>query len=124
MQRHHKSILVVDDDFDVRTGIQEVLEDEGHVVVPAANGAEAMDLLTSGLRPALILLDLMMPIMDGFEFCHSWARDSRISTIPLFIVSADRDTAGKAKTCGATGYLAKPIELDDLLSVAARYTCA
>jgi CheY-like chemotaxis protein len=114
-------ILVVDDDFDVRASIEEILQDAGYPVLAAANGIEALELLRQEPRPALILLDLMMPVMDGAEFCHAWAGDPELSRIPVFIISADATTRAQARDLGTSGYLAKPILLNELLDVAQRY---
>jgi CheY-like chemotaxis protein len=117
----HSPILVVDDDFDVRASIEEILQEAGYPVQTAANGIEALQVLREGPRPALILLDLMMPVVDGADFCHAWAEDPDLSRIPVFIISADATTRAQARDLGTNGYLAKPIRLDELLAVAQRY---
>ncbi len=115
------SILVVDDDSDVREAVALSLEDAGHQVATAAHGGEALALLDDGLCPHLILLDLMMPVMDGFEFCARWSADEKLRAIPVVILSADAATQEKARRCGATGFLKKPVKLGQLLDAVNRY---
>lgn len=108
--------MVVDDDYDVRAAIAEILEDEGHAAVTAANGADALALLRRGIRPKLILLDLMMPVMDGEEFCRVWNQDPALRPIPIVIISAAGDASEKTQLCrGAKRLLQKPIRLSTLL---------
>jgi CheY-like chemotaxis protein len=118
------NVLVVDDDYDIRFTMKEILEEEGYRVVMASHGAEALELLRRGPRPALIFLDLMMPIMDGFLFCQEWRLDAALHQIPVVIISADAATKAKAEACGATGFLSKPIQLRDLMAVTEQYTRA
>jgi signal transduction histidine kinase len=111
----HPLVMVVDDDFDIRDGIAELLRQHGFTVSTAANGAEALELLRSGLRPKLILLDLMMPVMDGVTFCNICHDDPVLSSIPVFIISADAASAVKLTRTGATGFLQKPVQIENLL---------
>ena len=105
-------ILVVDDDADVREAVEEILRAEGYETRGAANGKEAQDALESGgERPDLILLDLMMPIMNGWEFYELISRDKSVSSIPVVVMSAqDTDTYA-----GTLRLLRKPLALDKLL---------
>ena len=94
------SVLVVDDDLDIREILAETLIEKGFAVTTAANGNEALSVLrTPGVRPSVILLDLMMPIMDGYGFLEQWRLDPTIASIPLAIVTAghgvDRDRLGE-----------------------------
>jgi two-component system, chemotaxis family, chemotaxis protein CheY len=82
----------------------------------ARNGQEALERLAV-LRPQLILLDLMMPVMDGWEFARRMRQDPKIANIPVVVLSADRNVGPKARDLGAVGHLAKPFELNDLLDV-------
>jgi CheY-like chemotaxis protein len=116
-----KDILVVDDDYDVRTGVAEILEDEGFAVATATHGADALARLRAGHHPRLILLDLRMPVMDGEAFCRARSDDPALRAIPVIILSADAEAAEKASRCGATGLLRKPVQLDRLLEVTERY---
>lgn len=107
-----KKILVVEDDPSIRTALSHVLEAEGYQVVAASNGRIGMDLLRSDARPALVLLDLMMPVMNGHEFLEEQRNDLLLSQVPVVVVSAN---ASRANSQGAAGYLRKPVNLEDLL---------
>ena len=108
------TVLVVDDDEGIREAMNEVLADEGHRVVTAANGREAMDRLRHGLRPELILLDLMMPIMDGRQFRAAQLADPRLRQIPVVVITAGGDSGARPEM-QVQAWLPKPIELDRLL---------
>ena len=106
-------MLVVDDDPDILQTLGLCLSSEGYRVLMAANGKEALDILDRE-HPSVILLDLMMPVMDGWQFVaeldHRGRRD-----VPLLILSADRSVQGHAQQLRASGHLAKPFDLDELL---------
>ncbi len=113
-------ILVVDDDPDILEALSEILEAEGFEIRRARNGKEALERLEPD-PPQLILLDLMMPVMDGWEFAQRMKqKPAAISSIPLIVLSADRNVGNKATDIGAVGYLAKPFELNDLLEMVRR----
>ncbi|UQA59617.1 response regulator [Polyangium aurulentum] len=116
-------ILVVEDDPDIRETIAQILDEEGYVPIVAENGQEALRRLAEGPRPRLILLDLMMPIMDGWEFREQQRQDPRYADIPVIIVSADGNVRQKATKLGADGHIRKPVGIDELLAVVQRY-CA
>ena len=113
------TILVVDDDEMIQESIREVLADEGYQVVLAQNGQEALARLRNGDRPSLILLDLMMPVMDGWQFRAEQKRDPRLSAIPVVVITA----AGSAVkgSIDADEFMTKPVRLEDLLSVVKRF---
>jgi len=90
----------------------QMLTIEGYTTATVANGREALDYLHSTRKPNVILLDLMMPVMDGWEFARSLAPGARP---PIIVLSADRNVSAKAKEIGALGWLAKPFELSELL---------
>lgn len=113
-----KTILLVEDDDDIRSTLQEVLELEGYSVVPAAHGQEAFDRLDEIERPCLILLDLMMPVMNGWEFLEQQKKHAKFSSIPVLVVSAAGE---KARTAPAQGFVKKPIEVDGLLELIKKY---
>jgi len=106
-------VLVVDDDPDILQTLGLCLSSEGYRVLMAANGKEALEILDHE-HPSVILLDLMMPVMDGWQFVaeldHRGRRD-----VPLLILSADRAVQGHAQQLRASGHLAKPFDLEDLL---------
>jgi CheY-like chemotaxis protein len=109
-------VLIVEDDFDIREVLADVLEEEGYSVAEAANGYEALELLRrTESRPRLILLDLMMPVMSGWQFVAEQRQDGELSGIPVVIVSADGNLQQKAASLGANGYIRKPIEIEHLL---------
>ena len=112
-----KTVLVVDDNDDIREATLGLLKSAGYATRSAGDGAEALALLREGgLRPCLILLDLMMPVMDGFEFRDQQLRYPALAAIPVVVVSSfGRETA--ARVLGITDYLAKPIDIDRLLEL-------
>lgn len=110
-------VLLVDDDATVRDSMKWLLELHGHPVVTAANGAEALDRLRNGLRPRVILLDLIMPVMDGFEFREKQIQDAELAAIPVLVYSGDFDSAANAKRLGATAYFQKAAGVEALLKL-------
>lgn len=110
------TVLVVEDDLDIREVMRMVLEASGYQVLEAGDGAEAL-VVARAHHPRLILLDLMMPGMDGFQFRESQLRDPAIATIPVVIVSGGGAVPQKAAELGAAGYLIKPTDLQRLLAV-------
>jgi len=111
-------ILIVEDDPDVRASLVEVLEDEGYRVATAGDGVEALHYLRGApALPRLILLDMMMPHMDGFQFRAAQSSDSVLSQIPVAVVTADDQAGRRATALGVNGYLRKPVQLTDLLAL-------
>lgn len=109
-------ILVVEDDVAIRQTLAEVLADEGFEVACAANGAEALAHLTRSAAPSLILLDLTMPVMDGWTFRSAQREDPRLARIPTVVVSANHAADRSAVDgLGADAFLAKPFDLDSLM---------
>jgi CheY-like chemotaxis protein len=117
-------VLVVDDEPDIRRLVGDALRLEGYQVRTAGDGQEALQRMADE-RPDLILLDLMMPVMDGRQFCrllaHAPFHAERPGRIPVILLSADRRLREQAEELGAAGYLAKPFNLDDLLATVQRY---
>jgi CheY-like chemotaxis protein len=118
VRRSDKRVLLVEDDRDVREGIAEVLEDEGYLVALANNGLQAVEQLrkTEAL-PSLILLDLMMPVMDGWQFRMEQKRNPVWASIPVVVLSADGDTLEKSRSIGAVACLRKPLDIYELLDL-------
>ena len=106
------AILVVDDDQSIRSTISEILSSEGYAVETASNGAEAL-LIVGQNHPSLVLLDMRMPILNGWEFARI-LRERGIA-VPILVMTAAQDAKRWAKEIGAQGFLAKPFDLDDLL---------
>jgi CheY-like chemotaxis protein len=115
------SVLVVEDDVDVREALVVFLQGEGYDVVEAEHGQEALQRLRSGPRIGLILLDLMMPVMNGWQFREAQTKDPSLAEIPVVIVTADHGAVKKAAAAGAAGCLLKPVELGDVLDYVGRY---
>jgi CheY-like chemotaxis protein len=120
-----KTVLVVDDDLEIRETIKDVLEEEGYRVDLAANGAEALAHLRTLNHavdgyPSLVLLDLMMPEMNGWQFCEEQKKDDRIATIPVLVISAASVNEKKGSIAGHP-FLKKPIELSKLLEAVAKH---
>ncbi len=109
------NILVVEDNDDVREMMAVTLELEGHEVATACNGRDALNKLRTGEMPRLILLDLMMPVMNGWEFCRALDQDPVLKRVPVVVVSAA--TAELTERTEAAVYLPKPIDMDELLHV-------
>src|SRR5262245_11415139 len=99
-----RSVLVVEDDNDIRDALTLILRDQGYQVDSASNGQEALDQLRRGSPANLIVLDLMMPVMDGWQFRHEQQRDPTLAGIPVVIVSADGSVQHKAASIGAIDY--------------------
>jgi anti-anti-sigma factor len=110
-QGRAKTVLVVEDHADTREVMKVFLEGEGYGVFCAADGQEALDSLRSAGRPSLILLDLMMDGMDGWQFRHEQRQDPALASIPVVVISAVDDALG-----GAARFLQKPVEFDHLLA--------
>lgn len=108
-----EAILLVDDDDDLRETLTMLLERRGYCVVGASNGREALDLLASELSPCIILLDLMMPVMDGYEFLAQQKQNARIAGIPVVVITAG--TAIRPDELDAMEVLKKPVDLPRLL---------
>jgi two-component system chemotaxis response regulator CheY len=115
-------VLVVDDDEDILEAVSEALVQAGYSVLGASNGAQALEVLKTA-TPALILLDLYMPIMDGAEFRREQMRNPSCAAIPTVAISAVDDMDTRARDLGFDGALEKPVQLEVLLSLVARY-CA
>jgi two-component system, chemotaxis family, chemotaxis protein CheY len=107
-------VLVVDDDPDILDAICDILEGEGYRVARARHGVEALDRVSQEL-PSVILLDLMMPVMDGLAFANALRQRPLPRRVPIVVISADGNPQ-RAAALGAQAYLAKPFDIDALLS--------
>jgi CheY-like chemotaxis protein len=110
-------ILLVDDDHDLREGVAAALEEAGHTVQRAANGKEALQMLRREEHPAVILLDLLMPVMNGWQFCQAKKDDRAVADIPVIAMSAaaSKDPASPYYI-DVDDFIPKPLEIDDLLA--------
>lgn len=110
-----KLILIVEDDLDLARTMADVVEGEGYEAAIAMNGRDALDQLGKGVTPDLILLDMTMPVMDGWRFREEQCKTPSVSFIPVIAVTADGDARGKAASIRAVGHIAKPMTIRDLL---------
>ncbi|MFP2930275.1 response regulator [Pyxidicoccus sp. 3LG] len=120
MKRH--KVMVIEDDREIREALLELLEDHGCEVVGASNGERALAYLKStDSLPCLILLDLMMPVMDGHAFREAQFQDPVLAKIPVVVVSAYRDVQANAEKLKAATYIKKPPKLEELTSAIAQH---
>jgi CheY-like chemotaxis protein len=113
-------VLVVEDDSEIRDSLVEILNEAGYGTLGVNNGHEALHALrTLPFTPCFILLDLMMPIMDGITFREKQRADPALANIPVVVISASRDLAETARALDALA-LGKPLDLEELLAVARR----
>ncbi len=116
-----KKILVVDDEEDVLKMVAFILRKKGYTVLCALNGREGLD-LTQKETPDLIILDLLMPVMDGTEVAKRLKSDSKLKNIPIIILTASSDRIDeKVKECKAQGYILKPFDYQELLKKAEEF---
>ena len=115
------TILVVDDNPQVLDGMRRLLESGGYRVLAAANGRAALSLLRSGEQPELVILDLAMAGMDGWDFRAEQLRDERLAAIPVIVASAD-PLAPLAQNMGVSAVMAKPVDPKKLLEAVATAT--
>jgi CheY-like chemotaxis protein len=116
-------ILVVEDDDAIRGLVSELLRDDGYQVFEASNGVEGLEQV-SQRTPDLIVLDLMMPIMDGWTFVEECRRKPGCEQVPIVVTSASHDlprTAERLRSFGVRTCLAKPFDVDGLLALVERY---
>ncbi len=113
--RRSAGVLVIDDDGSIRGFLAEALIDEGYTVRTADDGKRALEVL-GAWRPDLILLDLMMPEMDGWTFRAEQLARAEIADIPVIVLSAARDLESWAATLAPAGVFSKPFDLDALLA--------
>ena len=108
-----KTVLLVEDDPDIRDIVQDVLEAEGYDVVPASHGRQALEFLTGAReseRPDLVILDMMMPLVDGRHVLEAIRNNQSLSSVPVVVMSA----VAHEKPVGAAAFLRKPFSLDTL----------
>jgi CheY-like chemotaxis protein len=120
MTNNKLKVLIIDDDADIRELLKIVLEADGYHVNIAVDGADALTQLGAGLWPALILLDLMMPRLDGEQFMKKM-RGTRYAKIPVVLLSGHSAAAKKADDLHAASCLNKPVEVEELLDTVRRF---
>jgi len=117
----NKKVLLIEDDESIRENLTELLEALGYIVETAIDGQDALDNLKSSQNlPALILLDLMMPVMDGFQFRKIQELDPKISRIPVALMTAGGDIEAKSEMIRADAHLKKPFDLDQVIDTLER----
>lgn len=114
-------VLLVEDDDDMRESLHALLERKGFRVTSVANGLEALEYLRANERPGIILLDLMMPVMDGWELRRELAKDPALDSIPIALLSGVVYLTNEAKTLGAIACLTKPVDLSKLYEICRQY---
>jgi CheY-like chemotaxis protein len=114
------TILIVDDDHDIREALADVLGDNGYAVAAAGDGLEALAYLRENPAPSMILLDWMMPKCNGAQFRAQQLEDPTLAKIPVVLLTADVSLEDKTRQLDARAYLAKPVSLEHLLAVVAR----
>jgi CheY-like chemotaxis protein len=113
---HRHTVLLVEDDYDTRDAFAALARSVGLDAIVAENGRSALEVLGSGLRPCLIVLDIAMPEMDGFAFRRAQRDDPAIADIPVVVMTGGGwATETDARKLGLTVFLRKPVEADDLL---------
>lgn len=113
-----KSVLIIEDDHGIRETLKFALELEGYHVFTAADGKQGLDLLPGIPKPCVILLDLMMPVMNGWEFVEAIEENVTLATIPVIVVTAFSD---KANSVRSQGIIKKPVDLDALYKAVGRW---
>lgn len=116
-----KEILIIEDDFDIREILKMSLEMEGYKVLTASNGVEGLSILSKFNHPCLILLDLMMPVMDGWTFAAEVEKDPTLGDIPIVLVTAYSEKAKSIKR--AMGLIPKPIDFNTLIHTVKVHCC-
>jgi two-component system response regulator CpxR len=111
------TVLLVEDHADLRETMTEALETFGIVTKGVGNGQEALEYLHREPPPSLILLDLAMPVMDGFRFREEQQKAIKLKDIPVFVLSAETHLAEKAQAMGVAGHMTKPVDLQKLLAL-------
>jgi CheY-like chemotaxis protein len=118
-------VLIVEDDADIRDAISEALEDHGYRGIAAENGEQALRALRANSdRPCVILLDVMMPVMDGWQFRAEQSRDAELGRIPVIVLTAHANADEVATRMGATGFLKKPVQLERLIAEVRKFCAA
>ena len=110
-------VLIVEDDADLREMMAQLLTLEGFQTETVANGRDALDYLQRGGRAELILLDLMMPVMDGWEFRRRQRKDPALADVPVIVLTALDQAQAHAEDLNGVGFMKKPLDFDRLLQL-------
>ena len=117
-----KRILVVEDDSSIRELLVELLQSEGYDVSSAVNGLEGLKFLQTEFNPDLILIDLMMPVMDGYSFRSEQLKNPDWAKIPVIVMSAEANAKEKMRSYDISAFLSKPVELDTILKTVEQFS--
>jgi CheY-like chemotaxis protein len=109
-------VLIVDDDDDIRETLEVILASRGYESRAASDGAEALDMMRAGPLPDVVLLDMMMPGMNGTQFRAHQLEDPRLANVPLVVMTGDNKADQKAAALGAFRWLKKPVDIADLIA--------
>ncbi len=121
----NKSLLLIEDDKSISESFTEILREYGYEVRAAMNGEEALEYLSSVKDlPAMILLDIMMPVMDGYEFRERQLKLPRLAQIPTVVLSADGHIQEKSQRLSVAHFLKKPVDLEQLLGIVEKFCAA
>ncbi|HAR44510.1 MAG TPA: response regulator [Bdellovibrionales bacterium] len=112
---HPKTILVIEDDEDILFAVSTFLELEGYLVRTATDGASALERLKREGMPDLILLDMIMPVMNGWQFAAEFHENYR-TPVPIVVMTAAANAEQRAKDIGAAGWISKPFKIEELLT--------
>jgi len=112
-----KRVLIVEDDDDVRAALAAFLEGEGHEVTEAAHGAEALKRMRDTGGICLVVLDLWMPVMDGWQFRAAQKQDPALARVPVVVITADDRAKQRTRDFGEAGWMTKPIDFGRLLEL-------
>jgi CheY-like chemotaxis protein len=115
------ALLIVEDDDDIRTDLVEILARNGYRAAPVTNGAEALAYLKIHPPPRLILLDLMMPVMDGWEVMRALVANAALAHVPVIVLSGAGDLMQEVQLLGAVACIGKPFKVGVLLDAIERY---
>ena len=115
-----RPVLIVEDDADLREMMAQLLTLEGYHIDTAANGREALEYLNEAPHPDVILLDLMMPIMDGWEFRRRQQNDPALADVPVIVLTALDQAQARANDLNGVDFLKKPLDFDRLLELVRR----
>lgn len=116
-----KTVLVIDDDHDIREAVVDTLSDEGYAAVAVPDGGAGLTYLSTHAAPALILLDWNMTPMNGLQFMAEFTKSPHWASIPVVLLSADQQVDEKVKLAAFASFLRKPVELSDLFAIVERY---
>jgi CheY-like chemotaxis protein len=122
-QPHRCSILVIDDDEELREMLRVALSAEGYHVAAVANGRDGLDYLRSHNETCVILLDLLLPVMDGIHFRTAQLHDRSLAWIPTIIMSGAFDADRTTRELGARRFVRKPVNLDEVRLALGQIKC-